>query len=141
MNDDRSGTGKGGRPAKVTDKDIINIIRNHESDEVPLRDISDSVSISHSAMARKMRDLRQRDFVKLRDLGNGNPDLYSLKTTENDVLKSIDELDQNATPEEVANHLGVPEQVSLTWLRLLEEEDKLWSKPTGNSQRSWSRVD
>jgi len=136
MNDDRSGAGKGGRPAQVTDKDIINIMRRHESDEVPLRDISDSVSISHSAMARKMRDLRQRDFITLRDLGSGNPNLYRLKITEQDVLKAVDELDQNATPEEVANELDVAKQIALTWLRILEEEDKLGSKPTGDSQRS-----
>jgi hypothetical protein len=82
--------------------------------------------------------MKELGLVKQYDLGNQTVNQYSLIIEEEDVVKAVDNLNQNARPSELGDVLGCSEEGSRVWLRALEEDGVLASKPIGGDKRAWS---
>lgn len=136
MGDGNDGT-KRGRPRKVTNTELIREIRRIDKERfIPNDALEVSELSSLSRMTDRLNELTEFGVLKKHDLERLNQ--YSLRITTGDIIGALDEIDQNASIEEVADVLGCDQRAARLWLQALEAEEILTSKPIGDGQRVWS---
>ena len=129
---------KGGRPRSTSNEELLNFLRSIPGERFTLKEATEGGPLSRSQMRRRLNELKELGLVKQYDLGNQTVNQYSLLIEEDDVAQAVDNLNQNARPGELGEVLGCSEEGALVWLRALEEEGVLASKPIGGGMRAWS---
>jgi len=97
--------------------------------------LADEIGYTRTGMMKRLR--RLEDYVKEEHAGQGSSSLWTLKHTRRDFTDAMDELGDLSQTEQVAEHVGCPEEVAREWLFKLEDEDSLKSVPRGNEGLLW----
>lgn len=130
--------GKRGRPRDVTNEELLSHLRRIQGERFTLNDARDGTPFSSKSQTRKrLNEFIELGLLKQHDLG-GSINQYSLITDEGGVVSAVDQLDQNARAEDVADVLDCELEGALIWLRVLENDGILASKPVGDGARAWS---
>ena len=140
MNDGSSRKSKGGRPRSVSNSELLSHLKSIDKERFTLTEAVENTPFSNkSGVNPRLQEFVELGLLEKYDLGGKTaPNQYSLKLTEEQVISAIDELDQLARPEDVAEKLGCDFEVALIWLRALESEGVLGSKPAAGTGRVWS---
>lgn len=139
MENSDEGGGKTGRPRDVSNPELLGHIRSIEKERFTLKEVRDASPFSsRSGTLSRLNEFVEIGLLTQHDLGKGNPNQYSLNITEEDIIGALNEVDQNASDEDVAKVLDCDLRAALTWLRMLEGEGVLGSKPVGGGERVWS---
>jgi hypothetical protein len=110
-------------------REIIDILEEKGSENVPTTDIRKELDYSPAGTIKRLR--QHPDFFEENDLGEGNPILWSLRYDRRDFLGALDELDDLTPTEDIAEHVGCSEEVAREWLFKLEDEEEVTPKPRG----------
>ena len=120
-------------------RDIIDILEKHGNENVPTTEIREELEYSPAGTIKRLR--QHPEYFEEKNLGEGNPILWSLKYTRKDFLNALsnDELGDLSQTEQIADHLDCDEEVVLEWMFKLEDEGEVVSKSRGSEGWLWAK--
>jgi DNA-binding Lrp family transcriptional regulator len=105
---------------QTSTREILDIMEKLGEKEITTTEIKEELGYTAAGTIRRLE--KQSEYVERKDLGEGNPTIWKLKYTRRDFLDALDELDNTAPTQDIAERIGCSEEVARDMLFNLEEE-------------------
>ena len=118
-------------------RDVLDAFEKHGEKNIPTGELADELGYSKHGITHRLREIPE--YVEETDLGEGNPNLWSLKHTRDDFIGAFERFGNITHTDKIVEHVGCPEEVAHEWLLKLEDEGEIGSLSRSEHGIVWGR--